>query len=343
MCEKILCIYHNADLDGACSAAIVFNYFFDAKGASIDSNIMLHGMDYGDDFPWSFVDENEMTEEDRKNCVPYAKVVMVDFSLREKDMERLNSLVDLIWIDHHASVVNRNKDIQGVRDIDFAACELTYMYFHTGITYSNIPLAVRLLGRYDVWDHTDKRTIPFQYGMCLHNLGPYNSEWNDKKAIPFQYGMRLYNLGPYNSEWLDLLEPDDVSDAIVKQIINNGEIIEKYQSIQDRKYVSKYGFIASLEYEESLYKVLCLNKGFCNSSVVKGDIRYTDSIDLIMTFVQCEDKYRVSLYTEKEIDVSLIAQAFGGGGHKKASGFICTEVIFEEYNDELFVEIGPNE
>jgi oligoribonuclease NrnB/cAMP/cGMP phosphodiesterase (DHH superfamily) len=324
MREKVLCIYHNADLDGICSAAIVYNYFYDVEDASIDGNVILYGMNYGDDFPWSFVDENEMPEED---CVPYDKVVMVDFSLPQEDMKRLNNLVDLIWIDHHASVIDDNKDIQGIRDVNYAACELTYMYFNTSLTYldgqliscGDIPLAIKLLGRYDVWDHSDRRVIPFQYGM------------------------RLYDIGPYNSEWSDLLEPNNITNSMVQQIIDNGEIIEKYQSNLNYKYTEKYGFIADLEFEDKLYKVLCINRGFCNSSVVKDSILYNDSIDIVMCFVRYGEKYRVSLYTEKDVDVSLIAESFGGGGHKKASGFTCTELLFEEYGGSLFIEIGPNE
>lgn len=324
--EKVLCIYHKADLDGICSAAIVYDYFKcvdEQTHLLLEDNVFLYGMDYGDEFPWSFVDENEMTEEDKENCIPYDKVVMVDFSLSEKDMERLNSLVDFIWIDHHASIINRNKDIQGIRDLNFAACELTYMYFCTGLTYINekiisdkdIPLAVRLLGRYDVWDHDDKRVIPFQYGM------------------------RLYDIGPCNSEWRDLFVDDNVSNGIVKQIIENGELIRQYQSNLNKKYVDKYGFHAKLEFEGKVLKVLCVNKGFANSSIVKDSLLYDDTIDLIMFFVKDKYFYRVSLYTEKEIDVSYIAKSFDGGGHMKASGFMCNELVFDDYNGDTIIDI----
>ena len=210
MCEKVLCIYHNADLDGICSAAIVYDYFYDAKDVSIDGNVILYGMNYGDDFPWSFVDKEEMTEEDKEDCIPYDKVVMVDFSLSKEDMRRLNNLVELIWIDHHASVVNDNKDIQGIRDVNHAACELTYMYFNSGY----IPKAVRLIGRYDVWDHSDK------------------------EVVPFQYGMKLYDIGPCNSDWKNLFDNSEIALSIVKRIIDNGKMINQYQVSMDLKYIT---------------------------------------------------------------------------------------------------------
>jgi oligoribonuclease NrnB/cAMP/cGMP phosphodiesterase (DHH superfamily) len=324
MREKVLCIYHNADLDGICSAAIVYDYF-NCQGDVIDGNVILYGMNYGDDFPWSFIDKDEMTKEDKEDCVPYDKVVMVDFSLSKEDMKRLNNLVDLIWIDHHVSVIADNKDIQGVRDINYAACELTYMYFHTGIIYidgvlalpldGDMPKAVRLIGRYDVWDHSDKETVPFQYGM------------------------KLYNLGPANSDWLELLGNSKKVDKIINQIIRNGHIIDQYKTSMDLEYTNRYGFHAKLEFDNKYYKVLCLNRGMTNFGSVVFSSLYDPSIDLVMCFIQSGEGYRVSLYTERNIDVSVIAKSFGGGGHKKASGFLCSDLLFDRFGNDTVIDI----
>ena len=49
----------------------------------------------------------------------------------------------------------------------------------------------------------------------------------------------------------------------------------------------------------------------------------------MIVFVYNGDKWKVSLYTKKDdIDVSIIAQKYGGGGHKKASGFRCDKLPF---------------
>lgn len=315
MCEKVLCIYHNADLDGICSAAIVYDYFYDAKDVSIDGNVILYGMNYGDDFPWSFVDKEEMTEEDKEDCIPYDKVVMVDFSLSKEDMRRLNNLVELIWIDHHASVVNDNKDIQGIRDVNHAACELTYMYFNSGY----IPKAVRLIGRYDVWDHSDK------------------------EVVPFQYGMKLYDIGPCNSDWKNLFDNSEIALSIVKRIIDNGKMINQYQVSMDLKYINANGFHANLEFDNTSYKVLCINKGSINMDSIVFSSLYDVSIDMVMGFIQNEKGYRVSLRTERNIDVSVIAKSFGGGGHRKASGFLCSELLFDRFGNDTVIDIFSDE
>jgi oligoribonuclease NrnB/cAMP/cGMP phosphodiesterase (DHH superfamily) len=321
MCEKVLCIYHNADLDGICSAAIVYDYF------NCQEDVILYGMNYGDDFPWSFVDKEEMTEEDKEDCIPYDKVVMVDFSLSKEDMRRLNNLVELIWIDHHASVVNDNKDIQGIRDVNYAACELTYMYFNTSLTYldgqliscGDMPKAVRLIGRYDVWDHSDK------------------------EVVYFKYGMELYDIGPCNSDWKNLFDNSEIALSIVKRIIDNGKMINQYQVSMDLKYINANGFHANLEFDNTSYKVLCINKGSINMDSMVFSLLYDASIDMVMGFIQNEKGYRVSLHTERNIDVSVIAKSFGGGGHRKASGFLCSELLFDRFGNDTVIDIFSDE
>ena len=44
-------------------------------------------------------------------------------------------------------------------------------------------------------------------------------------------------------------------------------------------------------------------------------------------------KYTVSVYTEKDIDVSKIAVKHGGGGHKKAAGFICENLPYKNIGE----------
>ena len=80
---KVLCIYHKADLDGVCSAAIVHKEY---------PNCELYGMDYGDGFNWD-------------RLIGVDRVIMVDFSLPLHSMKRLENSIDFIWIDHHRSAI----------------------------------------------------------------------------------------------------------------------------------------------------------------------------------------------------------------------------------------------
>ena len=52
-----------------------------------------------------------------------------------------------------------------------------------------------------------------------------------------------------------------------------------------------------------------------------------DKHDAMCTFCWKKDKWTVSLYSTKDnVDVSEICKARGGGGHKGAAGFQCSEL-----------------
>ena len=78
------CYYHNADLDGICSAAIIKRRY---------PSCQLIGVNYGDNIAPD-VNKNEI-------------VYIVDFSFDLDTMETLNEKGNLIWIDHHRDVITR--------------------------------------------------------------------------------------------------------------------------------------------------------------------------------------------------------------------------------------------
>lgn len=229
-----ICFYHKADLDGVCSAAIVKHFVPDCE---------LYGMEYGDEFPWSKVlfDVNGLAPAEAGRIIdplPKRAVYMVDFSLPPADMKRLSDLSNLVWVDHHQRTIAECKDVlpantPGLRIVGKAACELVWAYFEPNkctperpvefdfylpqtLCSCNLPEAVRLLGRYDVWD-TD------------------NLKW-DFEIMPFQYGARsipgIYN--PESGAWRLLLEdieglsptgPDNI-----EATISVGDAILRYQA-----------------------------------------------------------------------------------------------------------------
>lgn len=141
------CFYHNADLDGKCSAAIV-RYVHPA--------IELVGINYGDPFPWN-------------DCLPGETIYMVDFSLQPIDeMIRLANIVNLVWIDHHKTSIddlqNSGHSVRGIQKTGIGACALVWDWF-LWLLGRPTPNAVRLLAEYDVWNHSDPLCLPFQYGM----------------------------------------------------------------------------------------------------------------------------------------------------------------------------------
>jgi hypothetical protein len=118
--------------------------------------------------------------------------------------------------------------------------------------------------------------------------------------------------------------PIDVfeNEKLVKQIINDGLIVLKYQS-QSNEFQCKK---AAFEFEFNGLRAICLNGGGFNSDVFKSV--YDENIHDIMIPFQFNGKnWSFSLYTTKDdIDCSKIAKLYGGGGHKKASGFQIDDI-----------------
>lgn len=252
------------------------------------------GIDYGNKFPWRNLYEDT------------GKIFMVDFSLQPfEKMVQLERLSDnrLTWIDHHKSSIEALKDwnnnhkewlsINGLRRIGIGACALVWEYLFA----LPIPKAIQLLAEYDVWD--------------LH----------DPETLPFQYGMRLYDTKPENQcFWKSLFEEKDYYDPIIRE----GRTCLTFTSEQNRKYCE----INAIEVEFDGLKCIALNLGkpYISSQTFES-IWDSSKYDAMLGFCRLEDKWTVSIYTDNpDIDLSIIAKARGGGGHKSAAGFQCKEL-----------------
>ena len=270
------CFYHSADLDGHCSGAIV---------NLAHPNCELIGINYGDEFPWDTIQKNET-------------VYMVDFSLQPfEDMERLNSISDFVWIDHHKSAIeeatNRNFYASGILEIGRGACELCWEFLFPGVENE----AVRLLGRYDVWD-LQPGTLELQNGLRMHETLPTNTDL-----------------------WESLLGPDE---DLLKESLHIGQILLRKKQMDDRSYARSFSF----ETEIDGLSVIAINRGMTNSQLFES-VYDPSKHDGMLTFVRRKGQWTVSLYSDqKHIDSSIICKARGGGGHKGAAGFQCKELPF---------------
>lgn len=258
------------------------------SGALIKSNYSeckMFPINYGDDFPFDIIEPNET-------------VFMVDFCLQPfVDMIKLYKMCNLVWIDHHKSAIEDHKKydikILGRRKIGIGACQLVWE-----VLYNNTPpLFVRLLAEYDVWDHTNPLTLPFHYGMGVCKTDPINQDF-----------------------WNMLCDRE-----MVMRIVEDGDIIMKYQNEENRKYADSTAF----EINFHGYRCVVINKMITNSKLFDS-VWNPDKHDIMISFGWYKNKWGISLYTNKnEIDVSQIAKKYGGGGHQGAAGFECQLIPFE--------------
>jgi len=327
--SQVLCLYHSRDLDGAASGAVV-RFYYESQGKSVT----LYPIDYGDRVPFELV-----TPE-------IEAVVMVDFSLKPApflEMFRLTQRVkaELIWIDHHGtalkdaaealhitippaedqlgfdSIEDDRKALKGLQLVGTAGCELAWKYYFPKL---EMPVVVKYLGRYDVWDKSDLEL------------------W-DQVYMMFQWGMRALDTDPrkeqdYQSWVYALTDPDCKFERVmVPKLIRDGEAIGPYQDKNNEFLLNLYGFEATMDdpfgtYANGIlpYRIFALNTGMKSSVSFKA---VENDYDVFIAYIHEGTEFSVSLYAiNKPIDVSEICRALGGGGHPKAAGFRCKELPF---------------
>ena len=268
------CFYHSADLDGKCSAAIVLKGFEGLEMEALPIN-------YGNPFPWDSITEGEL-------------VYMVDFGLQPfSDMLRLNDMADLIWIDHHKTAIQAHHDhgiapeINGLRRVGEAGCELTWQFVFPG---RPMPDVVRLLGRYDVWDHSDDTVLPFQYGMRLEDPEPESVIWESL-----------------------------LNGACIESIFRHGLVCLQYQNQQNAGRAKSCSF----ETELDGLRLIAMNHGMGNSQCF-DTVYDKEKHDAMCLFSYRKGSWTFSLYSTKDdVDVGEFCKARGGGGHQGAAGFQC--------------------
>ena len=274
-----VCIYHGSDLDGQCSGAI----YADAhKG----EEFVLMPMDYGDQIPWEELKGSDVT--------------LIDFSFQPwSEFERLmHESASVTWIDHHKSAIKEYQQTESdgkwcpmtvVLDETKAACELAWEYYHPE---TEMPIAVHLLGRYDVWDHTDERVMPFQYGLRVYKLDPLNGK---DRAI-----------------WTDLLSTGNSPG----DILHVGRSILTYQRQNAAAAVAANWFPVS--WEGKRWQA-CNRLG--RGSTFFDSIWNPAEYDGMLSFFWTGKVWEIGLYTDrKDVDCGAIAKRHGGGGHPGAAG-----------------------
>lgn len=232
-------------------------------------------------------------------------VFIVDFSFKPEKMIELFKITapsNIIWIDHHKTAkdyvylkcpgTEKHIPLPGLRDFSTpgrSGCELAWEYL---FPEEPMPEAVRLLGDYDTWR--------FDTG---------------EESQLFQLGMKTFNSDPRSSVWVNLFKG-----RMIDYYIKRGTTVMDYRDSWCRDYRQSFGW----ETEFEGYKCFVMNVYTLGSP---GFGQEMNSQDICIACVYSDGTWTVSLYSE-EIDVSVIAKKYGGGGHKGAAGFICKDLPF---------------
>ena len=299
--NKITVIHHSADFDGLFCREIARKFLPGAE---------LIGWDFGQ----------------APIPVPEAQIYILDLPVDRVFGDAFSGqhttkwfvppevLQRIVWIDHHkSSIESHPATIPGYRIDGVAACRLAWQWFTRPAIDDGAsprlpakqefidrvlsePRAVRLAGEYDVWD---KR---------------------DPEAEVFQFGLRSFELSP--ELWAQLLRaPDDgFAEGLVGTLLNRGELLQRYQQRADAAVMEHRSFL--VEFEGLTF--LALNTARCNSlTFAARDVPATGH-DALLGICFDGSAWKFSLYHARhrtELDLSVIATKFGGGGHRGACGF----------------------
>lgn len=312
-------VYHSADFDGIFCREIAKHFL--GPGPEQEPNQYLG---------WNFGDPpiNPMTIGETLYVMdlPLDQPFGFRFSELIKDPayigkpNRIGNATNIVWIDHHkTSIDSAPAEIPGYRIDGVAACRLAWQYFtlpkHSGpgtgyeaLKKHNFvdrqvtePLAVRLAGEYDVWDHRGDGDLEFQFGLRTIELTP--QRWTDL---------------------LDIRYPDGI---FVDPIIERGRVAKAYAEHVDADLVTYKSFRVKWEGLD----FLCLNHGRFNSLTFAALDKPETGHDALLGFFFNGREFVVSLYHaghRKDLDLSAIAKKYGGGGHKGACGFQCNRLPF---------------
>lgn len=291
---KTTVIHHSADFDGLFCREIARKFLPDAE---------LIGWDFGD-----------QTLEISNDHLIYVLDLPLDKPLGLVFMPPASGAVfnskNIVWIDHHKSAIaSHPADIPGYRIDGVAACRLAWQWFtHPGRFQGGSsvrppgkemfvqrrvgePLAVRLAGEYDVWDHRGDGDLEFQFGLdAQHEL-----------------------------LWDRLLDPK-LGGEYVDGIIHTGRFAMNCYAKRDAAVMRERSFLVDFEG----LKFLALNTARCNSNTFSARDLSETGHDALMAFFFNGKIWTVSLYHathRRDLDLSLIAVKHGGGGHKGACGF----------------------
>jgi uncharacterized protein len=225
------------------------------------------------------------------------RVFIVDFSLPLDEMLRIQQHAELIWIDHHKSSLSalENLEAPGLRALDRAGCVLTWQTFYPD---TPVPRPVIYIGERDIWSFHHEDTRPFCEGVYQQDIDPVNDEL-----------------------WIPLLNDDD---ELVSKFVANGRVLLEARLKDIRRKVDTYGF----EVEFEGYRTLVVNlRGTGELGEYVRSLGYEVCYAYYQTKRNGELITGVTLYSD-QVDVSKVAERFGGGGHEGASGFIFANRAF---------------
>lgn len=216
------------------------------------------------------------------------EIYFIDCSFKIQEMLNLASKNKVILIDHHFSSKKKANLLPGsVFDDKHSAAFLSWKYFQDG---KKAPLIVRYVEDYDIW----KFKMPHSKELTtVLNLRSFNFKVWDETAKMFQNKNKR------------------------KELIKKGQTIIDYQKSLIGELSNKGQEVVFEEYD-----AIAVNSPILLSEIGNHIYTKTGKIGIVWSYKgKKAPKIHVSLRGNGKINLSKLAEKFGGGGHKAAAGF----------------------
>lgn len=226
-------------------------------------------------------------------------VYVLDYSFSREQVEHMSALTnEFVLIDHHKTALDRLEGHPNcILDMEHSGATLSWAYFNDARP-EDAPEFYLYIEDRDLWKYD------------LPNSREISSALNN------------YN-GRHNFlNWIDVA---DNWDEIKPQLIQEGRTILAYEKEMIKGILSKSEIVTLIP---SGRKAMVVNCSTLFSEVgeklcYKAKEKNIEPIGITYFWNPREEKWIFSIRGRGEVDVSKIAETYGGGGHKSAAGFTC--------------------
>lgn len=260
-------------------------------------------------------------------------VYILDFSFpKDKMMQLFNTCERVVWLDHHKSAFDAfgldintyaNEYTLNIQDYDCnpsvrldnnrSGAMIAWHYFHD----TPVPKVIAMIDDYDRWQFKLKGTKEFN--KALWSYAPFNFQFFESLLVPYKVtdlieeGAAMLKAHKQNVQSVvdhSAMRCRITWHAISKELDPNKDNNVSMDTVSRTSAVTAYGLAANCP------KHLASDVGH---ELAKKSRTYG-----MCWLVKTNGDVEVSLRSNGDYDVTVLAKRFGGGGHKNAAGFTCS-------------------
>lgn len=248
------------------------------------------------------------------------EVYILDFSFERKVMEHIfQTAKRVVWLDHHKTAFEMwcakfpyHFEKDGTDDEKYIVLDnnksgafLAWEYFHPN---TEVPTLIRHIDDRDRWQF--KLEGSKELHAALQSYKPWNFEQWKRDFLPAAMG-KVHLSFEATAKYSELMK---IGAAILRaQEQNITSMLKQARKCRIERAVAGGARI-------SLGEGLSLNAPL-HQSEIGHELANQSSTYGLVWYMGVDNRVKCSLRSNGEYDVSAIARAFGGGGHRNAAGF----------------------